>query len=879
MIRSMSAESSPLLFESMRSGEKNGLTEEEAGLRLERFGANVAVSESVLPRILGPVTLMVVFATGAIAFQGNDVVFLFSLSTVFCIVDFLLDKAASKRLATSTEHLNRTIAVRGGQQRRIEAKYLVPGDLVILKAGDVVAADCRIVGGCVETDDRGEDRRRRARTGSVVRRGLAEAVVVSTGSRRAYPRAKLSSSGMTSLVFGNTVALFLFSGTACSIASLRLFSSSLQDSVGTLVAIVVLAIPITMKMVPTRILVVGAQELAEKHKTLVSRLGTVSQLAGLRVLCSNKTGTLTQNKLRLFEPVLVDQDMTTDELSFVAAMASGAASKIAVRSPIDSVVVSSLSADRFKGYQELEFIPFNPVSRRTEARISGHGGDNFRATNGAPDALLELCSSPPEERKRVEEAVLGLAKRGLRSLGVARGGKGGPWKFCGVLSLFDPQRTDSKIAVEKIGELNLDLCLMTGDHGAVATETIKAVSLSPAPIVVDSKEFEAAEKQGTALALAEKVDAFAQMRPGHKYRVVRLLQQQNQRSVGATGEYADDAPALTQAHVGIAIDGATDAARAASDVVLTQPGLLVIVDAIKAARCIVARVRNYFVYRLASTLHLVLFLFFACLCFQPRDYYCAESSTESSSSSSSSMYYPKCELGDGHDYFEKGSRYPYYYESAKYSFYIPVVGIVVVVALVELCSLTLSKDDRAIPSQYPRTWEKIRFIAAVLSLVPLASSLLIFYLGLSSADGSYPRYAILFGQRVSDEDRRYYLPYPKLVGMMYFQLLLSIVLSIFSVRTEHKLFFLEPSPPPLVFGTFATAAIAASLFAVSATLPGNGSSSLSEPISAKACAFVWIYNLVWVVVQDVAKILLFKMIDRFDNATKERADQDATYKV
>jgi len=885
----------------LQTGEE-GLSEAEAAARLERYGPNVLEEKKrnevlvFLSFFTGPMPVMIWLATVVVALEGDwdDLGVLLTLQVINGVVGYLEEKSAGDAIEALKQSLApRATAKRGGEFRTLEAKYLVPGDLVNLKLGDIVPADCRLKAGKpLEVDQaaltgeslpvtRGEGET--TYMGSVVRRGELEAIVVFTGRRTFFGRAAEMVSRAASdqqgrfakIMFQNTTVLFLLSVSLCAVIFVEVYRSGLDllESLSTVVVILVSAIPIAMQIVSTTVMAVGGRTLAEK-KAILARLSAIEELAGMDVLCSDKTGTLTQNKLQLFEPVIIDESISANELVFLAALAAKRHAQGA--DAIDTVLAASVADDdrpRLAEYDELEFTPFDPVLKRTEARVQGPDGRELRVTKGATKVVLEMCA----DKHRVAEAVLGaneaLAKRGFRSLGVAvaRGGAAAPWTFCGVLSLFDPPRIDTKQTLEQAREMGVTVKMITGDQTAIAVETSRSISLATSPVIADARQFAAADKTSAsaATALVERVDGFAEVYPEHKYRIVELLQTapDAEHVVGMTGDGVNDAPALKKANIGIAVEGATDAARAASDIVLTEPGLSVIIDAIRTSRCIFARVRNYVVYRIACTLQLVLFFFLACLLFRPRTYYCFD---DRASDSIAGSRFADCDydaLDDddddaGHDYFDRGSHYPYYYDSARYSFCIPVLGIVIITILNDGCMLTIARDNVA-PAASPQHWDlaQLRLVAAAIGLVPLASSLLLLYLGLSSADGLYPWYACLFGRKVpSDYDAsgdRYYLPYPQLIMMIYLKISLSDFLTLFSARCRGPFFSRAPSKG--IFAAFLVATVTASCIATFATLPDN--TYPMEPISSSACAFVWLYNLAFFLLQDVAKIIVYRLIE------------------
>jgi H+-transporting ATPase len=347
---------------------------------------------------------------------------------------------------------------------------------------------------------------------------------------------------------------------------------------------------------------VGARTLAEKQ-AIVTHLAAMEELAGIDVLCSDKTGTLTQNKLTLGEVFCVG-GATPHEVILAAALASRAESQDA----IDLAVLGGLK-DRHEldTYETLHFQPFDPVHKRTEAVARKPGTAEFRVTKGAVQVIVELAAETGQVRGAVDAAVQGFAARGFRSLGVARSKENGQWQFLGVLPLFDPPREDSKETIATAAQMGVKVKMVTGDQVAIAKEMATQLGLGQnivdAAVLTDSKHSEA----GQLAKAIEDADGFAQVFPEHKFNIVRALQAEG-HIVGMTGDGVNDAPALKQADAGIAVSGATDAARAAADIALLNPGLSVIIDSIKESRNMFQRMNSYAIYRIAETIRVLLFM-------------------------------------------------------------------------------------------------------------------------------------------------------------------------------------------------------------------------------------------------------------------------------
>lgn len=333
------------------------------------------------------------------------------------------------------------------------------------------------------------------------------------------------------------------------------------------------------------------------------------------VLCSDKTGTLTKNELTLGEP-LTFGTATREELLSVAALAS----KAEDRDPIDLAVLAGagqvISPD---GYLQRSFTPFDPVRKRTDAEIRSPDGQTFTATKGAPQVVLELAHPDPQLRKQVMHAVDVFAAKGYRTLGVARSDNGHV-RFLGLLPLFDVPRADSAATIARARQHGIELKMVTGDDIAIARETAAQLGLG-ANIALADQTVTETERPGQPAAgpgglgeLAERADGFARVFPEHKFQIVKALQARG-HIVGMTGDGVNDAPALKQADVGIAVSGATDAARAAADLVLTAPGLSVIVNAVEQARMIFERMNSYAIFRITETIRVMVFVVAAMIAF------------------------------------------------------------------------------------------------------------------------------------------------------------------------------------------------------------------------------------------------------------------------
>ncbi|KAL5141090.1 Plasma membrane ATPase 4 [Glycine soja] len=274
------------------------------------------------------------------------------------------------------------------------------------------------------------------------------------------------------------------------------------------------------------------------------------------------------------------------------------------------------------GIREVHFLPFNPVDKRTALTYIDANGNWHRASKGAPEQIMSLCNLRDDAKKKVHSIIDKFAERGLRSLAVARQevpektkeSAGAPWQFVGLLSLFDPPRHDSAETIRRALNLGVNVKMITGDQLAIAKETGRRLGMGTN--MYPSASLLGQDKDASIAALPveeliEKADGFAGVFPEHKYEIVKKLQERK-HICGMTGDGVNDAPALKKADIGIAVADATDAARSASDIVLTEPGLSVIISAVLTSRAIFQRMKNYTIYAVSITIRIVFgFMFIA----------------------------------------------------------------------------------------------------------------------------------------------------------------------------------------------------------------------------------------------------------------------------
>jgi H+-transporting ATPase len=614
----------------------NGLTQAEAEKRLAKDGPN-EISEKkdnaflkFLTYFWGPIPWMIEVAVilSGIVKHWPDFFIILLLLMSNAVVAFWEERAAGNAIAALKAKLaTKTRVKRDGKWVAPAARELVPGDVIQLRLGDIVPADARLLDGDPMSVDQsaltGESLPATRNpgdavfSGSIVRRGQSNALVYGTGTNTYFGKtAQLVEQAHTVSHFQKAVLKignYLIVLAVCLVATIIGFAIYRGDPIlSTLqfaLVLTVAAIPVAMPTVLSVTMAVGARLLAKKQ-AVVSRLVAIEELAGVDILCADKTGTLTQNKLTLGDPFCVP-GVTAAQVILDGALASRADND----DTIDLAVLSGVKdTAELKSYQILHFTPFDPVHKRTEAQVKDKDGKAFKVTKGAPQVILALAGNAGEAKVAVQKAVEEFAARGFRSLGVARAEGDGPWQFAGVLPLFDPPREDAKATIATAKQMGVKVKMVTGDALAIAKETAKKLDMGTN--ILDATTLGDLEKEVTAQAAEsiEKADGFAQVFPEHKYHIIDVLQKRN-HIVGMTGDGVNDAPALKKADCGIAVSGATDAARAAAAIVLMTPGLSVIIDAIKESRKIFQRMNSYAIYRIAETLRVLLFMTLAILVF------------------------------------------------------------------------------------------------------------------------------------------------------------------------------------------------------------------------------------------------------------------------
>ncbi|WP_457605741.1 plasma-membrane proton-efflux P-type ATPase [Nitratifractor sp.] len=862
--------------------QAGGLSSEEAAKLLQKYGYNEikAKEETWLHRLFrrfwGPIPWMIEIAAilAAMVHHWEEFWIIIVMLLVNAIVDFYQESKALNAIAVLKKKLARNATVlRDGKWQEIPAREVVPGDIIKIKIGDIVPADAKLIGGgefllVDQSALTGESLPVHKKPGddiyanAIIKQGEMIAHVTATGIHTYFGKTvglvakaeREQKSHFQKMVM--QVGDFLIAVTVVMILIIVFVGIERHENIPELLVfslvLMISAIPVALPAVLTVTMAIGAVNLAKKQ-AIVSRLAAMEELAGMDVLCSDKTGTLTQNRMSLADPY-VAQGHTADELLLYAALASKEENHDPIEKPIFDYIDNHELREKLQKYLPnlKKFLPFDPVHKRTEGLYEGE--QCLVVTKGAPQVIIEQCDEKEFDKKAAYAQVESFAEKGFRTLGVAyRSCEEDIYHFLGLIPLFDPPRQDSKEAIEEAKNKGVRVKMVTGDNIAVAKyiagllgigENIKDVrelkgesveeylylsqvlsrafakQLRPdasqeeidelvSKIVKEVKrelynmpvpKGSVKKHESEIIAAIEQADGFAQVFPEDKYFIVDELQKAD-HIVGMTGDGVNDAPALKKADCGIAVSGATDAARAAADIVLMAPGLRVIIDAIKEARVTFERMKSYTIYRIAETIRIILFMTLAIVIFH---------------------FYP-----------------------------ITAVMIIVLALLNDIPILTIAYDNTKV-RKMPVRWDmrEMLVLSSWLGIAGVLSSFGIFYL-------------MMVFLKAHPESLAYFPDVPKWINMhddkswlgfvqtaFFVKLIVAGHGTIYNTRIDDW-FFKRPWPSWILFvSTWSTAVIG--------TIIGVYGFGLMTPIGWTWAGFLWAYALSWFVFNDVVKMIVLR---------------------
>lgn len=892
-----------------------GLTSQEAEELITKYGRN-ELPEVITPKWLifcrllwqpMPIMIWIAAIVEIIIANYEDMAILVAINLVNASLSFYETTKAGNAIAALKASLKPTaICMRDGVwQSQFDARMLVPGDLIELASGAAVPADCMLNHGTIDADESamtGESlpvtlhEREMAKMGGTVAGGETHATVVLTGKDTFF--------GKTAAMLGDTheksnlqILLIKIMIVLCILAFVLVFTAfgyllgkshpeSIRASASFAVVVIVASIPMAIEIVTTTTLAIGSKVLS-KQGAIVSRLAAIDDLAGLNMLCSDKTGTLTKNKMTIQDDApTYEPELTQFDLMKQAALAAKWDSppkdaldtlflrchlwcpgiqqqvqELAVKNPhitqaekdsFYNTQVNEKLQDALRDYQSLAFTPFDPRVKRTEGTVRVKStGMIIKVTKGAPH-IIQTLDKDEEKGRKIHEKVAELGADGIRAVGIAvsepindqwvEGAEeqhvNPVWHVTGLLTFLDPPREDTKITIAKSEAYGVPVRMITGDHILIAKKTCRDLEMGDThrvdwPHVEGPEHLPVLTAEGkppkdlvkTYGAAIRNADGFAQVFPEHKFLVVETYRQLGYKC-GMTGDGVNDAPALKRADVGIAVAGATDAARAAADIVLTQEGLSTIILGLEIARQIFARMKSFLTYRIAATLQLLTFFFIAVFAFNPREY--------------AAKYQP-----------DDADSWPGFFS-------LPVIFLMII-TLINDGTLISIGYDRAVASKHPERWilPVIFIVAASLGVIACLSSLLLLYVCLTSHDPNGFFHQLGIGG----------LKYGQVVNVIFLKVAVSDILTLFSSRTAHQFFF-RRKPHPVLFGC----SVCALCLTTTLSLVWPCGALDSVPVCGlgyhenrqKIALWVWFYCFIVFLIQDVVKVSTWRVIMYFN---------------
>ncbi len=608
-------------FLDLKSG-REGLSSGDAEQRLEKFGYNQIPEKRenylllFVRKFYGPVQLLlwIVILLSYLLGHIADFYIITALLVFNAIVGFVEEYRADNSVRALKSMLtSRAKVLRDRHWTQVSAETLVPGDVIRIRIGDIVPADAMIIeSDLLEIDEAiitGESMPVEKEVGSqvyqatVVKRGEATCIVNATGTGTRYGKtAELVKSAkprshLEDVIMG--FVKYLVAGDAAVVLIMFLYGFfrlhlGLGVMVPFLLVIFIASVPVALSAAFTVAMALGTEKLA-KRSILVTRLEAIENTATMGVLCVDKTGTITQNRITV-KNVVALRGSTELVIKHAAE-----ASRKEDNDPIDDAVLYYSKSHGIRQGKQLEFEPFDPSTKRTYAAIEDRG--TYEVTKGAVLTLLKLARPGRRDAKVINEDVASFAKRGFRTIAVAIRHRGGRWLIIGLIALYDAPRHDARSLIREMHDLGISVKMLTGDNVAVADQISREVGIGGNIISMDKALPGERDLENEII----RSDGFANIYPEDKYTIVNALQKRNM-IVGMTGDGVNDAPALRQADVGIAVSNATDVAKSAAALVLTKNGLEVIVDAVKESRRIFERMATYTMVKVAKVFQIVGFV-------------------------------------------------------------------------------------------------------------------------------------------------------------------------------------------------------------------------------------------------------------------------------
>src|ERR1039458_5723138 len=613
----------PDALATLRVNPNSGLTHAEVEIRRKEHGYNEVAETKGHPVLkflrkfwgISAWMLELIMVLSAVLGKYSDLAVVSALLVINAVLSFMQERRAAGVVQALRRRLQVSARVlRDSSWQVIPARELVPGDIVRVRPGDIIPADVKLLTGALTVDQSaltGESKDADKKpgevlsSGSVVRRGEGNGVVMLTGAKTYFGRTtELVQKARPKLHIEAVVAkvvrwLFVIVGALlCVVVVLSLIRGApLIEMVPLMLVLLMSAVPVALPVMFTVSMAVGSKELA-KLGVLVTRLSAAEDAATMDVLCVDKTGTITMNQLAVTGVIPLEHATEADVL-FAGALAS----QVANQDPIDRAFLAAAKDrhvfDNLPKVTPVSFAPFDAKNRRTEAVVE-QNGQRLHVMKGAMRTVAEACGLQPPAIETLEARVSESAAKGYRTLAVARGPETVTPTLLGLVWLYDPPRPDAKQLIAEVQGLGVPVKMLTGDALPVAREIGQGVGLPNIRRVADLKAA-GALASSEAVDLLAGADGFAEVYPEDKYTVVKHLQAAG-HVTGMTGDGVNDAPALRQAEVGIAVSSATDVAKGAASVVLTEPGLTNIVALVEQGRTIYQRILTWIINKISRTI-------------------------------------------------------------------------------------------------------------------------------------------------------------------------------------------------------------------------------------------------------------------------------------
>jgi H+-transporting ATPase len=845
-----------LVYLEVNQGE--GLSNGEALKRLAYFGAN-EINEKEEPlwhrifrRFWGPLPWMIEIAAllSVLVQRWEDFIIISIMLLINAMLDFLQEHKALNALKVLKQQVVLEVRVlRGGKYQFSLARELVPGDIIRLRIGDVIPADVQLLNGDFLSIDESsltgesfpvtKNKSQVAYCNTVIKQGEMEALVINTGKHTHFSavielvaKASLEErSHFQKMVI--RIGNFLIALTLILVALIFVVGLFRDEAIFEIarfsLVLTVAAIPVALPAVLSVTMAVGAMNLAKK-KAIVSRLTAIEELAGVDIFCSDKTGTLTKNEMQVASPMLIE-GYSEEELFIYAVLASKFENHDPIEAPLFYYLNEKYPASNWQQWKQHKFNPFDPIKKHTSAQAT-YKNELIDVYKGAPQIILGLANIEEHEIVKLEKTIDLFASKGYRTIAIAIKKQESEIKLIGLIPLIDPERKDSAQVIKSMRDNGVQVKMITGDNIAIATEIGHRLGLNAGAIRADNIEGKGrsqllamsealsfsiyqrlypdvsqkeAQKfaeevmetlegiydvsslpetfihthESTLIDTLESIDIFAEVRPEDKYIIIDNLQKAG-HIVGMTGDGVNDAPALKKADCGFAVSNATDAARAAADIILTSPGLSVINDAIEQARITFERMKSYATFRVAETIRIILFMALCIIVFK---------------------FYP-----------------------------ISTLMIILLALLNDIPILAIAYDNTKI-SDKPVKWDMntLLTISLVLGLAGVASSFLLFF--------------FLREQGLNDE---------LIQSLIFLKLVVAGHSTLYITRTDS--WFWKPPWPSglLIIATFGTEIVGTFMVVYGVFI---------TPIGWEYASYIWLYALVWFLINDVIKMSVHKMLN------------------